>query len=186
MENEKRPYVCPAEFAGSLDNPFRRLIHNPRKMLEPYIRNGMNVLDLGCGPGYFTRELARLVGEEGKVIAADLQQEMLEKMVRKIRGTDLEKRVEVHLCQSDRIDLMAKVDFILAFWMVHEVPDQLRMFEELRTILNPGGRIFIIEPKFHVSKISFTKMIGFTETAGFETIERPKVAFSRTALLLIK
>ncbi len=63
MEKEKRPYVCPAEFAGSLDNPLRRLIHNPRKILEPYIRKGMNVLDLGCGPGYFTGELARLVGE---------------------------------------------------------------------------------------------------------------------------
>jgi ubiquinone/menaquinone biosynthesis C-methylase UbiE len=186
MDKEKQPYVCPAEFAGSLDNPFRRLIHKPGKMLAPYIHRGMYVLDLGCGPGYFTGELARLAGEEGRVIAADLQQEMLDKMTRKISGTDLEKRVEAHLCQSDRIGIKGMVDFILAFWMIHEVPDQLKMFEELRSVLNPGGRIFIIEPKFHVSKRSFTKMIGFTETAGFEILERPRVAISRTVLLSVR
>ena len=186
MVKEKQPYVCPAEFSGSLDNPFRRLIHKPGKMLAPYIHKGMYVLDLGCGPGYFTPELAKLVGEGGKVLAADLQQEMLDKMTRKIRGTDLEKRVEAHLCQSDRTGITEKVDFVLAFWMVHEVPDQLKMFEELRSILNPGGRIFIIEPKFHVSKRSFLKMIGFTETAGFEILEKPWVAISRTVLLSIR
>ena len=70
MGKEKRPYVCPAEFASSLDNIFRKLVHNPRKILEPYISKKMHVLDLGCGPGYFSKELARLVGEEGLVIAA--------------------------------------------------------------------------------------------------------------------
>jgi ubiquinone/menaquinone biosynthesis C-methylase UbiE len=119
MASAKQPYVCPAEFAYSLDNLFRRLVHKSRKILEPYIREGMTVLDLGCGPGYFTADLARLAGEGGRVIAADLQQGMLEKMVTKIRETGLEKRIEAHLCQRDRIGIQGKVDFVLAFWMVH-------------------------------------------------------------------
>ncbi|MCJ7449246.1 MAG: class I SAM-dependent methyltransferase [Bacteroidales bacterium] len=161
-------------------------MHKPRKILGPYIREGMTVLDLGCGPGYFTAELARLAGEEGRVIAADLQLRMLEKMASKIRGTDLEKRVEIHLCQSDRIGIPGKVDFVLAFWMVHEVPDQQRMFEELKSVLNPGGRIWIIEPKIHVTEKSFKKMIARTESAGLEIIERPKISLSRTVLLAAK
>jgi ubiquinone/menaquinone biosynthesis C-methylase UbiE len=186
MSNEKRPYVCPAEFAGSLDNPLRRLFHNPRKILGPFINKGMTVLDLGCGPGYFTGEIAKLVGEEGRVIAADLQEKMLIKMAGKMKGMGVEQRVELHKCSEDKIGIMKKVDFVLAFWMVHEVPDQLRMFEELRNILNAGGRILVIEPKFHVSGRSFSKTIAFSEAAGFEIIERPNVVISRSALLSVK
>jgi 23S rRNA U2552 (ribose-2'-O)-methylase RlmE/FtsJ len=118
MEKDKRPYVCPAEYAGSLDNSIRRLVHKPHRILEGHVSRGMTVLDLGCGPGYFTIELARLVGKEGKVIAADLQQGMLDKVAGKIRATDLETRIVLHKCQDRRIGISQKVDFVLAFWMV--------------------------------------------------------------------
>ncbi len=183
MGINKRPYVCPAEFAGTLDNIFRRIVHKPRKILEPYVKKGMTVLDLGCGPGYFTAELARLVGEEGKVIAADLQQKMLNKMTGKIMGTELEKRIVVHLCQHDRIEISEKVDFVLAFWMIHEVPDQQRMFEELKSLLNPGGSILIIEPKIHVTWKAFKKMITKLEEAGLEITDRPEISLSRSVLV---
>ena len=186
MNKMKRPYVCPAQFSGSLDNVLRRLVHKPRKILEPYINKGMTVLDLGCGPGYFTAEIARLTGEGGKVIAADLQQKMLEKMGRKIRGTGLEKKIEAHLCQADRIGIPGKVDFVLAFWMVHEVHDQQAMFKELKSLLNPGGRIWIIEPRIHVTEEEFTKMIIRIESAGLEIIERPKISLSRSVLVRIR
>jgi ubiquinone/menaquinone biosynthesis C-methylase UbiE len=183
MARENHPYVCPAEFAGSLDNSVRRLIHKPARILEPYIIKGMTVLDLGCGPGFFTIELAKLVGETGRVIAADLQQDMLDKVAAKIRGTELEKIIELHKCQEDTFGISRNVDFVLAFWMVHEVQDQQRLFEEMKSVLNPGGRIWIIEPKFHVTEKSFKKMIDLLEPAGLEIIERPKVCLSRTVLL---
>ncbi len=183
MVRGNRPYVCPAEFACSLDNVFRKMVHKPKKVLGPYIREGMTVLDLGCGPGYFTVELARLVGTGGRVIAADLQPKMLEKMTWKIRRTGLEKRVETHQCQSNKIGFSGKVDFVLAFWMVHEVQDQQRMFEELKSLLNPGGRIWVIEPIMHVTERSFRKMISKIESAGLEIVDRPGVAFSRSVLL---
>jgi ubiquinone/menaquinone biosynthesis C-methylase UbiE len=186
MAKEKRPYVCPAEFAGSLDNSIRRLVQKPLKILGPHISKGMTVLDLGCGPGYFTTDLAKLVGEGGRVIAADLQQGMLDKVTWKIRGTDLEQRVEIHKCQDDMIGITQTVDFVLAFWMVHEVPDQNKLFRELKSVLNEGGNIFIIEPKFHVSAKSFETMITRIENTGFEIAERPKVAFSRAVLLKIR
>jgi ubiquinone/menaquinone biosynthesis C-methylase UbiE len=143
----------------------------------------MTVLDLGCGPGYFTFELAKLVGDEGRVIAADLQQGMLDKVAGKIRGTDLEQRIGLHKCQDDMIGISKKVDFILAFWMVHEVSDQERLFEELNSVMNPGGRIWIIEPKIHVTEKSFKKMISRLESAGLEIIERPAIWLSRSVLL---
>ena len=54
--------VCPWWFAYTFDNPLRRLLHNPRKILGPYVKEGDTAVDIGCGMGPFTVELARLVG----------------------------------------------------------------------------------------------------------------------------
>ena len=177
------PYVCPATYAGSLDNFLRRLIHKPEKILSPYVKEGMTVLDMGCGPGYFTVALAMLTGESGKVIAADLQQEMLDKMLLKVKSFGLEKRVEPHKCESERTGIKHKVDFILTFWMVHEVPDQHSFFEEMKSLLNPGGKILIVEPIIHVTKRSFNEMISRLESAGLQIVDRPDITFSRSVLV---
>ena len=77
-------HVCPVEMARSLDNIFRIWFQNPRKILAPFIREGMTVLDIGCGPGFFSTEIAEMVGPSGRVIACDLQKEMLEIVARRI------------------------------------------------------------------------------------------------------
>jgi ubiquinone/menaquinone biosynthesis C-methylase UbiE len=186
MSKENKHRICPVENAGGLDNSFRRFLQNPKKILKPYIRKGMTVLDLGCGPGFFTVEIAKMLVDSGKVIAADLQEGMLEKLIHKIKGTELEQKIEIHKCEDNKIGIAEKVDFILAFYMIHEVPDQDRLFEELRSILNANGRILIIEPKFHVSKKSFEDMINRLEKNGFEITDNPKVFISRSVLLTIK
>ena len=180
------PYVCPATFSGSLDNFLRRMLHKPLKILRPYIKEGMTVLDMGCGPGFFTDELARLVGEKGKVIAADLQQEMLDKMIHKVSSFGLEKRVLPHKCQSESTGIANKADFILIFWMVHEVPDQQKFIEEMKSLLNPGGKILIAEPIIHVTGRAFSEMVARIESAGLQIIDRPEIAFSRSLLLEAK
>jgi len=62
--------VCPVEIAGGLDNSLRRLFQNPKRILKPYIKDGMTVLDLGCGPGFFSVEIAKMMNGTGSVIAA--------------------------------------------------------------------------------------------------------------------
>ena len=181
MNRNKR--VCPAELSGSLDNSLRRLLQNPREILKPYIKEGMTILDLGCGPGYFSVEIAKMLNGSGKVIAADLQEGMLKKVKNKIKGTDLEQRIELHKCEENTTGITEKVDFILCFYMIHEVPDQYNLFTELKSILKPSGKLYIIEPKFHVSKRSFNEMVNKSDSIGFEIIDRPEVFFSRAVLL---
>ena len=52
--SDKSKRVCPVERAGGLYNKIRRWLQNPQKILRPYIEEGMTVLDLGCGPGFFS------------------------------------------------------------------------------------------------------------------------------------
>ena len=185
MSNGKNKRICPVEYAGGLDNSLRRLMQNPQKILKPYIHEGMTVLDLGCGPGFFSIEIAQMLKDSGKVIAADLQEGMLEKVNKKITGTALEQRITIHKCQEDKIGVVENVDFVLVFYMIHEVPNQDNLLKELKSIVKPDGKVFIIEPKFHVSKKSFAEMISKIENIGFQIIDRPKVFFSRTVLLTI-
>lgn len=182
MKPDKRR-VCPVERAGGLEIRFRRWLQDPRRILAPYLAEGMTALDVGCGPGFFAVEMARRVGPAGRVIAADLQAGMLEKVRRKIAGTDLEARIVLHRCAADRLAVAGPVDFALAFWMVHELPDPVGFFRELAALLKPGGRALVVEPPFHVSKADFAETLRIARGAGFESAPPPRIFFGRTALL---
>ncbi|MCE5273376.1 class I SAM-dependent methyltransferase [bacterium] len=179
-------HVCPVTLAGGLDNRIRRWLQDPVKILAPFVRPGMTALDLGCGPGYFSLGLARLVGDEGKVIAVDLQAGMLDLLRGKVRGTALEQVIQPHQCAADSLclDSGAAADFALAFYMVHEVPDKARFFREIFAALAPGGKFLLVEPPFHVSKKAFAATLALAAEAGFKALEgAPRVFFSYTALL---
>ena len=178
-----RNRVCPVTLAGGLDNRIRRWVQDPRKILRPYIKEGMTVLDFGCGPGFFSIEMAQMVGKSGRIIAADLQEGMLQKLREKIQGTELEERITLHKCQKDKIGLSEDVDFVLAFYMLHEIPDQEAFFNEIESILKPNGQVFIAEPPFHVSKTAFEKTVRTATDAGLIAIDRPKLFPNKTVLL---
>jgi len=143
----------------------------------------MTVLDLGCGPGFFSIDMAEVVGKTGRVIASDLQEGMLRILGNKIRGTALEERIVLHACGENTIGLSDRVDFVLAFYVVHEIPDQKKFFNEIGSILKPEGKVLIVEPPLHVSKREFEGMIGTSGEAGFTPVERPKVFLSKTVIL---
>ena len=175
-------HTCPAWGAVGLDNSIRKMMHHPQKILSPYIKSGMTVLDVGCGPGFFSVEIAKMLNGSGKVIAADVQDAMLDKVRKKITGTVLEPTVHLHKSDFENIGVVEKVDFVLAFWMIHEVRNQKMFFDELTSILNPNGLIFIIEPKIHVSKKEFDTMVELIKEYGFTIVENPKVFFSRAII----
>lgn len=183
MENE-RNRVCPVELAPSLDNRIRRWLQNPRTILSPYVKAGMNVLDVGCGPGFFSIEMAKLVGSNGHVISADLQEGMILELSRKIKGTSLESRITLVQCSKNNINVSERVDFILAFYMVHEVPDKLSLFRQLKEVLNQGGQFLLVEPKmFHVSQTEFESTLNVARSVGLIINDGPKLFLSWSALL---
>ncbi len=175
--------MCPAAISGILDNKIRRWFQKPSKILEPYVKEGMTVLDLGCGSGFFSIEIAWMVGSSGLVIASDLQEGMLHKLRKKIQGTELEERIVLHKCKEDVIGISEMVDLTIAFYMLHEVAKPEKTLNELASIVKANGLLFIAEPYLHVSAKSFDKTIRMALDNGFTIVERPKVFLSRAVVL---
>ena len=186
MNNFSCTHLHPIDKAGALENRLRLFLQNPRKILKKYVRSGMTVLDLGCGPGFFTFEIARLLNNNGKVIASDVQKGMLELLKRKLQNSELQKLIEIHNSQENEICLTEKVDFILAFYSFHEMKYIDNIIRDLAKIVKPETMIFISEQKFHVSKNTFNKIIEKMKNSGFEICERPMIFFSRTVIMKIK
>jgi ubiquinone/menaquinone biosynthesis C-methylase UbiE len=178
--------VCPWWMGYFLANPLRRFVHDPRRILAPYVRPGMTVMDLGPGMATFTLDLARFAGPTGRVVAADVQARMLAQVEKRAAKAGLLHRIETRLVRNDGSwagDLAGEVDFALAFYMVHEVPDARAFFALVKSTLAPGGRLLVVEPKMHVSARAFDATIDAARQAGFEIVDSPKIPRSRSALL---
>lgn len=184
MVNANEPArICPPRNAWFLDNWVRGQVHNPDKIIGKYVEKGQTVLDLGSGPGMFSLAMAKMVGDEGKVISVDVQDEMLQILKRKSERLGLSSRIILHKAQSKSIGVSEKVDFALAFYMVHEVPDKTGFLGEVASLLKPQGRFLIVEPKHHVTKDSFEETVEVMKATGLKLESRPEVLFSMAALL---
>jgi len=179
----EKQHICAVEKAGLLDNRLRLWLQNPYKILKSFIQPGATVLEVGCGPGFFSIPIAKMLLGKGKLIAADMQEGMLEIIGKKVIGSDLAERIVLHKCLGESIGLNEQVDFVLAFYMVHEVPDAKRLITELKSLLKPDGQILIVEPKFHVKKKDFDALLEMVQKIGLKSIAQPKVFFSRSMLL---
>ncbi len=179
-------HVCPWWIGYLLALPVRKLFQDPRTILSPYVRPGMIVLEPGPGMGFFTLELARLVGPEGRVIAVDIQPKMLSALERRARRAGVAERIDTRVAGAATLgidDLAGSVDFALAFAMVHELPDEAAFFEEVARALKPGGTLLLSEPSGHVDDAHFSGELAQADRVGLEVRERPAIRKSASALL---
>lgn len=179
--------VCPYLVGYLLVSPLRRWIHNPERILNPYVSEGMTVLDVGSAMGFFSLPMAAMVGPGGKVICLDVQEKMLLSLRKRAVKANMADRIIARLCRPDSLDLQdmaGEVDFSLGFAVVHEAADPAALFRDLFEALKAGGKCLVAEPKGHVSKPEFEETISTAVRTGFGVIDRPAVTRSHTALLV--
>ena len=182
-KRKRHTFVCPWWGGYFIDNPLRRLLHNPEAILGRFVGPAMTVMDVGCGMGYFAIAMAKRVGDQGRVIAVDLQQPMLDVLRRRAERAGVADRIEVHRCESNRLGVHVQADFALAFAMLHEVPDQQRLLGEIHACLKPGGRLLVAEPRLHVSGRAFRRSVAWGEEVGLGVVpEEPLVRWFRAAV----
>ena len=175
--------VCPWWHAYFFDNRLRRILHKPEKIVGPFVAPGMTVMDIGCGMGFFSIGLAKLVGRHGCVISIDVQEKMLRILEKRAKRAGVSDRIRTHLCRPARLGIHHTVDFAVAFWMVHEVPDARAFFSEIHSYLKPCGKLLIAEPKFHVSSTRFQETLTSAVSSGFKFVDTPHIRASWSAVL---
>jgi ubiquinone/menaquinone biosynthesis C-methylase UbiE len=176
------PHTCPWWFGYAFDNPLRRFIHRPESILGEFASPGDTAVDIGCGIGYFSIALAELVGPTGRVVAFDVQAQMVERARQRAERKNLRNRIDFRVCAPDHIGFEGEADFVLAFWMLHEVSDPEQFLIEVRSFLRPSGHLMIAEPRLHVSKTRFSAIIELARRNGFQVVKGPEVRFSRCIL----
>ena len=177
--NRGRRAPCPASLAWLVNNPIRRRYTRPvldRVGIQP----GERVLELGPGPGAFTVEAAQRVGAQGRLIAVDIQPEMIAQVEKRVREAGL-TNVETHVADAYHLPLEDdSVDRAFLVAVLPEVPDQARALAELRRVLRspepaegkPGGLLSITE-EFTDPDYPFAfETIRRVEAAGFKLDQR--------------
>ncbi len=178
--------VCPWWLGYALLVPLRRLLEKPERMLAPLVRRGMTVLEPGCGMGYFTLALARLVGPEGRVLAVDLQEKMLAKLRRRARKAGLARRIQTRVCREDSLgldDLAGQAQLAVAIHMLHETASRPAFLGQVYQALAPGGRLLVVEPKLHVSRREFARSLAEARRVGFGLVQPPPPIWGHCSLL---
>ncbi len=178
--------ICPWWLGYFLAHPLRRRVHPPGVLLRPFVTEGMTILEPGPGMGFFTLELARLVGPAGCVVAVDVQPRMLRELERRASVEGVRNRIETRRAADDGMgigDLVGKVDFVLAFAVVHEMPSAERFFEEAATAMKTGGRLLLSEPRFEVSEREFAETLRAAAGCGLQVESRPPIRWARAAVL---
>ena len=147
------------------------------------------MLEPGPGMGFFTIPLARLVGSSGRVIAVDLQPKMIEGLKRRAANANLLDRIDARVTSAETMgtaDLEGRVDFTLAFAMVHELPDAGRFFAEVARASKQNARVLLAEPRGHVGDKAFAAELAAAAATGLGVVERPTIKRSQAVVLFKK
>ncbi|MDA8240317.1 MAG: methyltransferase domain-containing protein [Nitrospiraceae bacterium] len=178
--------VCPWWLGYLLASPVRRLLQDPEEIVGPYVREGVSVLDVGCGMGFFSVPLAKLVGGKGKVVCVDLQEKMIRGLKGRAEKAGVSERIYARVCSQDSLglsDIAGRIDFAMIFALAHEVPDKKRLFSEILAAMKKTGKLLLAEPRGHVSEADFEKTVSIAQSAGFEVLQDLEIRRSRAVLL---
>lgn len=167
-------------YADWLTRPERQREEQPDRLVNSLdIQPGATVVDLGAGVGYFTWRLARKVGRAGKVIAVDIQQEMLDMLAVNLRERGIENVETVLATPQDPRLPQAAVDLVLLVDVYHELAHPALTLAHISRSLKPTGRLVVVEyrkgqPGVNIHplhKMSVAEVRSEIEPAGFDLVE---------------
>jgi len=131
-------------------------------------------LEIGCGSGAYTLEIARAVGATGKVVALDIQPGMLEQLKNKLtrsENTDI-RNVEPLLASAYQLPFQnGSFDAAFMITVLQEIPDKWRALAEVRRTLRPGGIVAVTEWLFDPDYPLKQTTLRLLKEAGFENID---------------
>jgi ubiquinone/menaquinone biosynthesis C-methylase UbiE len=161
---------CPSSWSWIVDNPLRRWDVR-HALTRAGLRPGETVLELGPGPGAFTVDAAQRVGTTGRLIAVDIQPEMIAQVESRVRKAGL-TNVETHVASAYELPVdNGAVDRIYLITVLPEIPDPVRALREMHRVLKLGGIVSTTEEFLDPDYPRRATTITWAEAAGFELVE---------------
>ncbi|MBM3982978.1 MAG: class I SAM-dependent methyltransferase [Planctomycetes bacterium] len=152
--NREIAHVMGYGAAGWLERKERIKEEDPEKLVKALgIKEGMTVADVGAGSGYHSFLIAPLVGAKGKVIASDIQQEMLDLITKKAKANKVTNVETVKGTTTDPKLPTGAVDLIIMVDVYHEFEFPFEMTEKMVDALKPGGRLVFVEFRLEDDKV---------------------------------
>jgi cyclopropane fatty-acyl-phospholipid synthase-like methyltransferase len=118
----------------------------------------------------------------------DVQEKMVRGLQKRARKAGLADRITTRVCPPDSLGLQefkTRVDFALAFAVLHEMPSTPAFFREVAAAMKPGGLCLVAEPRGHVTVEDFQSTLSHAVEKGFSVVAAPEIVWSHTALLKI-
>jgi len=157
-------HVMGHQVADWLERPERESEERPDLLLEALaLKSGDCVADIGAGSGYYTRKLAKLVGEKGVIYAVDIQPEMLELLTNKMAELKIRNVKPILGTVTDPKLPSASVDLVLMVDVYHEFDYPFEMVKAMTTALKPGGRLVFVEFRGEDPKVPIKRVHKMTE-----------------------
>lgn len=147
-----------------LERPEREVEERPQLLIDALeIKRGQTIADLGAGSGYYSFRIAPLVGEDGKVLAIDVEPRML-RIVSERAKRDRVANVFTVLSTASDPNLPANsVDLLFMVDVYHELEFPLEMMLKVREALKPGGRVALIEYRAEDPEVMIKPVHKMTE-----------------------
>ena len=140
--------LFPPEDLGILESPDREDWQQPDRIMDALrIGDGSRVADLGAGGGWFTIQLARRVGQNGRVYAHDIQQRMIESIRIRVKNEGLTDRVEPRLGTASDPGLVAPLDAVLIVDTYPQLSAPVPLLRHVVAALAPTGRLGVVDFK---------------------------------------
>lgn len=185
---EKTEKACPPWVGRLMVSPLRKLMHNPNKILAPFIKIENTILEIGPGMGFFSIPMANLTGKNGKIYCVDIQKPMLNALSERAKKYNVSNQIITLHCLQNGLNighLKQQIDFILLFAVVHEIPDKQQLFKECYEVLKPDGKILFSEPKGHVKQEDWDLSLSYAQNAGFN-LEATENIRGSISMVLVK
>ena len=165
------PIACPFRFAWALNLGVRRWQY--RFVLDRLgLRPGMFVLEVGAGVGTFTIPAARRVAPTGKIIAVDIQAEMIAELERNVRRASI-ANVDAKAAGAYELPLEDScVDCVFFVTVIGEIAEPQRALREAHRVLKPEGMLSITEDFIDPDYNWVGETTRLMERAGFEITGR--------------
>ncbi|HEX7664764.1 MAG TPA: class I SAM-dependent methyltransferase [Polyangiaceae bacterium] len=168
--------ASPMSFQGAwwLDRAGRDDVQKPEHVLDVIgVKPAMTVADIGCGSGYFSVKIAKRVTPGGKVLAVDLQPEMLALLDKKVKATKVDNVVPVLATEGDVGLPKGAVDIAFFVDVYHELGHPLRTMTQVKDALTPTGKVVLVEyraedPKVDIKPEHKTTLAQLKKELDFE------------------